>query len=78
MNKLRELRQSRGLTQQQLGDSAGGVGQQRIAEWESDREGTRSIGDASLIVAGRVAAALKVSNPLNLLDEAEKPRKKRR
>lgn len=63
---LKELRQHRGLTQQQLADKAN-VPRTRIAEWESDSG--RSIGGASLDVAIRVGDALRVSNLRKLLED---------
>lgn len=67
---LREYRQKRGWTQQQLADRTPGVTRGRIAAWET---GARDLGNASFNVVLKLADALKISNPRKLL-EADKPK----
>lgn len=62
---LREYRQKRGWTQQQLADRTPGVTRGRIAAWET---GARDLGDASFNVVLKLADALKISNPRKLLE----------
>ena len=66
---LRELRQKRGYTQEQLGNKVG-MTQGRIADFEAGR---RSIGNMTLENAQRICDALSVSNTRKLL-EAERPK----
>lgn len=66
---LRELRQKRGYTQEQLGNKVG-MTQGRIADFEAGR---RFIGNMTLDNALRICDALRVSNPRKLL-EAERPK----
>ena len=66
---LRELRQKRGYTQEQLGNKVG-MTQGRIADFEAGR---RSIGNMTLDNALRICDALRVSNPRKLL-KAERPK----
>lgn len=61
---LRELRQKRGYTQEQLGNKVG-MTQGRIADFEAGR---RFIGNMTLGNALRICDALRVSNPRKLLD----------
>lgn len=61
---LRELRQKRGYTQEQLGNKVG-MTQGRIADFEAGR---RSIENMTLDNALRICDALRVSNPRKLLD----------
>ena len=61
---MRELRLKRGMTQKQLGESAG-LSRSRIADFET---GQRSAGGMSLDVAVRICDALHVKNPRKLLD----------
>ena len=61
---LRELRQKRGYTQEQLGNKVG-MTQGRIADFEAGR---RYIGNMTLDNALRICDALRVSNPRKLLD----------
>lgn len=61
---LRELRQKRGYTQEQLGNKVG-MTQGRIADFEAGR---RFIGNMTLDNALRICDALRVSNPRKLLD----------
>ena len=61
---LRELRQKRGYTQEQLGNKVG-MTQGRIVDFEAGR---RSIGNMTLDNALRICDALRVSNPRKLLD----------
>lgn len=67
---LRELRQKRGLTQQQLADKVPGMTRGRIAAYET---GANDVSNMSLGMACRFADALKVANPRKLL-EAERPK----
>lgn len=67
---LRELRQKRGLTQQQLADKVTGINQARIAGYET---GYYDIENMTLGMALKLCDALRVSNPRKLL-EAEKPK----
>lgn len=66
---LRELRQKRGYTQEQLGNKVG-MTQGRIADFEAGR---RYIGNMTLDNALAICDALRVSNPRKLL-EADKPK----
>lgn len=66
---LRELRQKRGYTQEQLGNKVG-MTQGRIADFEAGR---RAIGNMTLDNALAICDALRVSNPRKLL-EADKPK----
>lgn len=61
---LKELRLKRGMTQQQLGESAG-LSRSRIADFES---GQRFAGGMSFDVAVRICDALQVKNPRKLLE----------
>lgn len=67
---LRELRQKRGYTQQQLADKVDGMTRGRVAAYEN---GQRPITGMSLGVATKICDALRVSNPRKLL-EADKPK----
>lgn len=62
---MRELRLKRGMTQKQLGESAG-LSRSRIADFET---GQRSAGGMSLDVAVRICDALHVKNPRKLLED---------
>ncbi|MDE5641501.1 helix-turn-helix domain-containing protein [Bifidobacterium castoris] len=61
---LVELRESRGLTQQQVADAAG-MSQQRLSEYE---RGVRPVSNMTLAQAVRLADALKIRNPRKLLE----------
>lgn len=66
---LRELRQKRGYSQQQLGEKVG-MSQGRIADFEAGR---RLVGNMTLDSAIAICDALRVSNPRKLL-EADRPK----
>lgn len=68
---LRELRQKRGLTQQQLADKIPSMTRGRIAAYET---GANDIANMSLGMACRFADALKVSNPRKLLEAPKEPK----
>lgn len=70
MNQLRELRQKRGLTQEQTVAPIPGLSQQRLAEYET---GKRSLENATFGTVLALCNRLRVSNPRKLLDAAEKP-----
>lgn len=61
---LVELRESRGLTQQQVADVAG-MSRQRLSEYE---RGVRPVSNMTLAQAVRLADALKIRNPRKLLE----------
>ncbi|PST47071.1 transcriptional regulator [Bifidobacterium callitrichos] len=63
---LKELRQKRGLTQQQLAGKLG-YSRERIAAIET---GQRPIGGVSLDKAIEICDALHVANPRKLLEDA--------
>ena len=62
--KLLELRQAKGLTQQQVADAAG-LSRQRLSEYE---RGIRPVSNMTLGQAARLADALKLRNLRKLLD----------
>ena len=70
---LREYRQKRGWTQQQLADRTPGVTRGRIAAWET---GARDLGDASFNVDLKLADAKKIYNPLTLLAAPTPPKQR--
>lgn len=61
---LKELKLKRGMTQQQLGESAG-LSRSRITDFES---GQRFAGGMSLDVAMRICDVLHAKNPRKLLE----------
>lgn len=65
---LRELRQKRGYSQQQLGDKTG-LGREIISKYE---RGNKPIENMTLGTALKLCDALRVSNPRKLLDSGHK------
>lgn len=64
---LRELRQKRGLTQQQLADKVPSMTRGRIAAYET---GAVNVENMTLGMALRFCDALHVANPRKLLEDA--------